>query len=215
MGGHGWTLSKVTVGFHRQSNTLDVLLRPMSGSELAVDFAGCSWLESRLHVVRGSRHTFGPCEVRVNGEQTLEETPVPTPGDKVCDGEEASHRADVPRLTVPWRKTSQKRLAHQSFNDSGVSLGRRTSPVDPADGPRISPDDNLSARSIRRCVQGLAAEVAGSLGTPTRSRQPRAVTLEQDGSDAVMRTSIRSDDTVSSHSIGGKLLAIVFMFLFE
>lgn len=193
------------VGFHQESNTLDITLRPMTGSELSTDFAGCSWLESRLHVVRGTRRTYGPCEVKVNGEQTLEETPIPSPEDLSRGGDGAVH-GDVPRLVAPWRRGSQKRGARPSFNDSGVSLDRRVSPTSGGAPDNVSV---ISDRSIRRCVQGLAAEVAEGLGTPTRPRVPRAPSMNLARTEAM---NMQSENASTSSSIGGKLC---FMILFS
>ena len=74
LGGHGWTVCHFSLGFHLQSNTLDVLVRPMTNSELCVEYEGCSWLENRLHVIRGSSgpRTKGPFEIRVNGGPSLD-----------------------------------------------------------------------------------------------------------------------------------------------
>ena len=161
---HGWTLCHFMVAFHQQSNTLDVQLRPMTRSELCVEFEGASWLENRLRVVRETKvHSGGPSMVRVNGGDRLDtRSEISTPVDGLGKVSPGDHDATVQR----------RKLFHAQHDDSGVSIDRRESPSE-VDGSRgFGSTPSSSSRSVmRRTDPGrLASVVTRVLTTPVRSQ---------------------------------------------
>lgn len=156
LGGHGWTFTQIMVGFHADSNIVNVSLRPMTGAELAIEITGYDWLENRVHVIRGGRRTYGAVEVQVNGNQRLD--------DDVGTGICVSRNKESPEL----RSDTYLKRSKSQFDDSGVSLGRRLSPHggEGDDVPRL-------ANSGRRQVDDSSGNAAAILSTPARPLIPR------------------------------------------
>ena len=176
------------VAFHEVSNTLDVTLRPMTILELSTNFHGCDWLENRIHAVRGSRCSYGPVEIHVNGGQDLDTDDDPVSG---------AVKRDVPRM--PVTRVANHRTPGSNPDDSGVSIGRRVTP-EQADGGNSAGD---AKRRNKRPSRDLAAGVAAILSTPTRP--VRTIPNARDcRAPSSVRSLVRSESTA-----GGRLF--VFM----
>ena len=190
LAGHGWALVHMQLAFHSESNTLDVLLRPMTGLELSLEWPGCDWIQNRLHVIRGTRRNAGPCEVKVEGTQHLHD-PVSSP---VVNSSQAAGSAaglDDGHGRPEWKpipQASARLSATLIAPDSSTSARplsdvRAKSDGDLIPGPKPSVDRN---------------NYTGSVATPTRprliasARRPRYFHSEQPRVASVATSSVSS-----------------------
>ena len=183
----------------------------MTSQELNVEFEGASWLENRIHVIRGTPRASGPFEIRVNGGADLD-----IRSEISDDHRNASDLA--PRINVPdlVAQDGRRKFNSGNMNDSGVSLGRRASPENHGD---VDSTPVSGSRSIfrRPDPRQLVSEISHVLTTPTRPRvsgnkseraTPKSARLEKERVSA--RLEARSYAS-SVPSIGGKCYYLLVM----
>ena len=192
------------LGFHSTSNTLDVVIRPMTRSELCVEFEGSSWLDNRVQVIRGVPRVAGPFEIRINGGSELD----------LRSGATDVAPSDPPRIVVPdfgdaersTRKLSPRKFRPGDNPDSGVSLGRRES-LNAGDASFSNPGYSVRPAAHHKNSKRLASEISAVLSTPTRPRNSYrpAVGNQSSFSDGRLVTPGARSMSSSVPSIGSKL----------
>ena len=190
------------LGFHADNNTLDVLLRPMTGLELSLEWPGCDWMENRLRVIRGTSTDNGPCEVKVEGTQDLHDPTTP-PGVQSSPGSRATVRLE--------KSLVESRLKSTSCDPVRVT----DAPIVPDSSSVARPLADARAKSDGDLIPSPRPPVGkngcvGSMATPTRprliasARRPRYYNSEQPRAASVAASSVSS--------IGGEFFLVYCLF---
>ena len=172
---------------------MDILLRPMTGLELSMEWPGCDWLTNRLHVIRGSRHDNGPCEVKVEGTQHLHD-PVPLEESSVTH--DSGLVNDVSAVVTPGDQRRTHNSAPDLVSKQPLINGLLES-QSPPDDRALSDGDTASVH-----VRPVKSATVRSFATPTRprliasARRPRYTQVEQSRAVSTAASSVPS--------IGGK-----------
>ena len=159
----------------------------MTGLELSLEWPGCDWMQNRMHVIRGSRRSSGPCEVKVEGTQHLHD---PVPVKENVQGINSTIGLEGPGLGSTFQTVSP--VAPQSVTRvtcEGDSVVREST------SSRVKSDDDTGVRDLTGpSKNGLV----GSLVTPTRprliasARRPRYYSSEQARASSIASSSVPS-----------------------